>query len=789
MADYIISPYAISFDSIKEALQNYIRNKSVNTWQDFYVSGAGETIVELDAAIAAFYAFHFIIGRREAYLPTAQNYASVVGAAETLGYNVSRGHNLYIEIEIVPNATQTLAKWSVIGSYAEYDIVLIEPAILNAGEPTTVKCVIGNSQVQVITITNKDLQQFTFTANDSTDDCRLILNNQELPCATSIEEAIYDKWIMLTNVFGAVDAFYLNDGDYKYTADDKLYFQYIQRNNLKYGGINPNNLSIDIADVVDNVILIEDLRDVEDKEHIRLAAPLKHETNNVVRARKDYAKYLLAMNPNLVDVNDKDINPGLIALTYLKSERDENSILTQAEKEAYVKTIMSLCPDGVAKAFIEDPIKVIKSLAISLWKNPGQNISITVDKDIDAILDGYRNQLHPTFDLEQLEHDIEQLPGVKVARVNYGATEYQTNTNYKLYDIVSVPNVPVGTSEGVQYETWTFYCGKVQPNPGEEEPDWVTASTVGSTIIDNNLVWQNANKYADNIYATWEPDGKYDLYSDINVSYEIPPYKTSNTEPQWGRANLVDGNVSMSLAKTEKLAEAWEHDKEYEPETCITVGSGDSVAIYKVSNIDKAKSGDTEPTWKTGSNFKETVTDNAITWVLDKYSITQTEYNCIGREWQPMTEYTKGQCIIASDIDTTYVYYITYVNSTTKLIKNKIYSVINYAGRSGSEVTWGDENVVDNNILWTQTTDPSDVVWEPNKQYKIGTIITTEENGNYVFTALIGTSGEEEPDWTSISNNTVKDNNIVWYRLDNNTAIPLQWNEYLDLSFTSKIVG
>ena len=62
MADFIISPYAISYNSIKEALQNYIENKSeaTNTWKDFYASGAGETILELDAAVAAFYVFHFI---------------------------------------------------------------------------------------------------------------------------------------------------------------------------------------------------------------------------------------------------------------------------------------------------------------------------------------------------------------------------------------------------------------------------------------------------------------------------------------------------------------------------------------------------------------------------------------------------------------------------------------------------------------------------------------------------------------------------------------------------------
>ena len=87
MADFIISPYAISFNSIKNALEAYIENKSdvTTTWKDFYTAGAGQTILELDAAVAAFYAFHFIIGRREAFLTVAQNYNSVVGGALSLG--------------------------------------------------------------------------------------------------------------------------------------------------------------------------------------------------------------------------------------------------------------------------------------------------------------------------------------------------------------------------------------------------------------------------------------------------------------------------------------------------------------------------------------------------------------------------------------------------------------------------------------------------------------------------------------------------------------------------------
>ena len=75
MADFIISPYAISFTNIKNSLQSYIQNKSdvTSTWKDFYTAGAGQTVLELDAAVAAFYAFHFINAYHRAsnhqYLP------------------------------------------------------------------------------------------------------------------------------------------------------------------------------------------------------------------------------------------------------------------------------------------------------------------------------------------------------------------------------------------------------------------------------------------------------------------------------------------------------------------------------------------------------------------------------------------------------------------------------------------------------------------------------------------------------------------------------------------------
>ena len=907
MADLIISPYAISFNSIKNCLQSYIQNKSdvETTWKDFYVSSAGETILELDAAVAAFYAFHFIIGRRESYLTLAQNYNSVVGGALSLGYNCSRGHNVHIRLNITPAQSQTLSKWTVIGSYAEYDVVLLEDVILNKGIPTNVSCVIGNSSAQSVKMTSSDLQQFVFTSENTTDDVRLILTDREVPFATELKEAVNDKYILLTNPYGSVDVFYLNNGLYNYGPSDVLYLQYIERNNLQFGSLSKSNLAIDIATVVNDMTLIEDRLDKEDKEHIRLAAPIYHETNNVVRARKDYKKFLLETNPLILDTNDKDINPGLIALTYLKKYDSQSgtSLLTEQEKQNYVKSIMDCCPDGVAKAFIEDPVRVVRSLAINIWKKSDENIEATLEDDIETILDTFRNRLAPVLDLQQIEHDIEQLKGVKVARVDLGAREYSTNTKYKLYDVITVPKIQVGT----ELQTWTLYAGKIQSKTGEEEPDWATAGQVGDQIQDNNFIWENSNKYAQSLNAVWKKDGSYELYSDINVGYTVAPGCTLKTPPLWGSQLQKDGNITWNMIKNyiSKLAvradntkyslnqqvivkqdpeqaiynaikithksskeqpywsidrlnetvsdnaitwqykyNAWRTSYNYLTGDVIAVGKDDKVYVYRaltdgqsgeecpldgnspiadntvnwylintfdgftqweankeiplnswisandklfnVIDIDNITSGEST-VFYTGA-WQEEIVDNNITWHIDTYEVDETVHNCIGGEWKGETPFEENQTIICSSTSTTYIYQVSYVGTTEIQAENVIFSVVNYAGTtSKTEPEWGPENVEDNDILWTKTDNISDIGWEASTSKRHGDIITTA-HGNYVFSSVLGTSGNVTPDWTGIQNNQVIDNNITWVRISDALTMALQWNEYLDLKADSPTI-
>ena len=632
MANFIISPYAISYNSIKEALQNYINDKNVSsvvdTWSDFYTAGAGETIVELDAAVAAFYAFHFIIGRREAYLPVAQNYSSIIGGAEGLGYNASRGQNVHMAIKLKSYVTQTLTKWTVIGSYGDYDIVFLGGIVrdengkiveitdqtpLLADEETEIAVVIGNSTAQSIVITSKEIQQFTFTAEDTTDDCRLILTDKEVPFSSELKDAVNDLYITLTNSYGSVDVFYLNNGQYKYDTQDTLYLQYIQRNSLKFNSVKEDTIDIEDFGLLLDFSMITDNIPVQDKESVRLSASIYHETNNVVRARRDYAKTLQQQNQlSLIDVNDHDVNPGVIAITYLKNDRDR---LTQTEKETFMEQCVKACPDGVADVFIEDPIPVYRTLSITLWQQTGESIPTDIDSYIQDALNKYRNQLSPTLDFEQIENDLEKIPGVKVARVSLDAQEYQTETDYKMYDIVTVEDIPVPTEQGIELQTWNVLCYRIKSNSGNYEPDWSSATEPGETVIDNDIVWLNSNKYVSSVPYRWKQNDTFNLYSDVAVGYNIYPKCTSYTQPAWDKLTIIDGNVTFNRVKTyDYLLRNWAKNTRFALGEYVLFNKETKYGVYKVKEL-LHKTG-TAVDWTTAQNINDVVYDNAVTWTM-----------------------------------------------------------------------------------------------------------------------------------------------------------------------------
>lgn len=679
MADFVISPLAVSFESIKNNLQTYVLNKPENeSWKDFYASAAGETVLEIAAALGAFYAYHMIIGRRESYLPLAENYTSIVGLAENNGYSCNRGTNLQISINIVPNQTITLPKWTIVGSYAEYDIVLTKDVILNKGIATDIDVVIGNLLSESTTVTTNKLTQFSFYNSETTETIRLLLNDTEVPLSTEIKDLLNDKYVGLTNVYGSIDVFYLQAGDYKYNPNDTLSIEFIQRNNVTLNSFASSNLSIDYASQINECTLTADLVDIETKEQIKLKAPLYHETSMVIRSRKDYPKYLLLANDNLIQANDRDINPGLIELTYLKKDY---SSMNDEEKQRWLDAIEESRPSGVARATISDPIRITKNLKIRLWKSDNEIISTTVNDEIEAILNNYNNKFETILDLNQIEHDIEKISGVKIARVSLEQIEWEPNTQYNNLDTLSINNN-------------TFYVSDFLHKSGTVEPEW--PQQIDETVTDNEIVWVKVKDYESSTVHTWQPNTAYSKFDYIRKDVLTDgTYATSGlAEPAWGTQQVYDNNIVWTL--TDEVSDnIWYPRRAYFLGDVIKVTQSDlidgepvqTIYYYKCASCYKyeesnifmvqdfiSKSSSSQPDWTSSIVY-----DGNIIW-------TKTDVASTDKSWAPSSYFKLGDSIKVND---------------------EYFIATSFLGNSGnSEPDWSSPdngNVYDGNIIWTIT--------------------------------------------------------------------------------------
>ena len=603
--NFIINPTQISFDEIRTALETYVASKPADeSWQDFYVSGAGQTIIEIAAALGAFYAYHFIAGRRESFLSVAQNYSSLVGIAENLGYSTSRGDNLQMSINIVPNQTVTLSKWTIIGNYTEYDLVLTEDIILNQGIATNVPVIIGNLMEEVINVTTNQLTQFSFsnpnvTDTNVTDTFRLLLNGQELPTSTNIADALNDRYVTLTNSFGSMDVFYLQQGQYLYKSGDSLSLQFIERNSLDRSSFSNSNLTIDYASQINESTVIENRTDVESIDSIKIKAPIYHETSMVIRARKDYSKYLQLAHPQIIQANDMDIYPGLIAITYIKND---GTNLSEEEKQYWLDQIEESRPSGVAKAIIQDSVIVNKTLNISLWRAADSNISSTVSDTIDEILSSYENVFEVDLDLNQIEHDIEDLDGIKIARVELASSNWKASTTYDLYDQITVDDD-------------TFYVSGFIYKTGQSEPTW--PSEIGETVVDGDIIWELVDEYQQITIDTWEANTAKERFDYIKVQdddiriFMVKDYvnKSGSSTPSWGETYVYDNKLVWEQVSGVTTEATWEANTIYHIGDIITTGT----YLYKVINY-RGVSGTSTPTWTDVENG--TVTDNNLIWTL-----------------------------------------------------------------------------------------------------------------------------------------------------------------------------
>ena len=114
--EVIIKNKSQSFEQIVIDLNVYLRSlPDWASWQDYFKTGSGQTIIELIAGLGT-QLFYFInIQRQENYLQTAMNRSSVIGIAQMLGYSAGRGNAVKARITVTPNQTGVFNKFTVIG--------------------------------------------------------------------------------------------------------------------------------------------------------------------------------------------------------------------------------------------------------------------------------------------------------------------------------------------------------------------------------------------------------------------------------------------------------------------------------------------------------------------------------------------------------------------------------------------------------------------------------------------------------------------------------------------------
>jgi hypothetical protein len=431
----IVDPTSVSFNQIKADILAYVQAKpDYASWQDFYDSGAGTTLIELLSGFATYLQFSIVSSRRETYLAHAAQRSAVAGVSETLGYSMSRGKNVQLSLNVTPTSTRLIKKMDIIGSYGDYDVVaLADYSFTNTVPITGVLATIGNKKTEDVTLESDAVVILRFISPNVSNDIRLTLQGAEVPHTSNMFDLINDTYVAVSNALGAVDVMYLNKGGYTqtiggvitsatvtypYTTNDVIQLQYVELAEFTwvqatlvfdYGTVT--NLSTALT----SPYVAPELLDTS-----RVLAPLRHETNGVVKGRADFKKLLqieaTALVGDIVDTNATDTSPAVVNMSYVKNDE---TLLTSQEKSDLLDVLDNYRPFGVEQATITDPTSVTMLMDITItagvaFASVGQ---VQLDADIAAIIILYEKKLAELIDLAIIEKAVEALSYVTIARV------------------------------------------------------------------------------------------------------------------------------------------------------------------------------------------------------------------------------------------------------------------------------------------------------------------------------------------------------------------------------------
>lgn len=732
---------SLSITSAFNSIVNYFRSQENNSkWRELSNGSEGTFLIRLLANVMSTLSYRIVAQSRENYLSTAALTSSNVGIAVNLGYSAFRGSNLKRQVQLIPDGTYTLPKFSVLGSYNDdYSILALDDIDLKEGVPTTIRTVVGNLKEESFVAGTSDVKIFSLFTTGISEDYVLFKDSDEVPTTKVIKEMTEDKYLVRTNPYSSVDIAYLNTfstARYKYGTGTEITIRYVELADVP---VAPYTSSMFNYGTIGDVITISPYLPFESVDSLKVTAPLDHETQNLIRSKVDYANRLRQIIPSTIETNYKALTPEYTLITYLK---DDSTLLTgtrvvpgdtNATRERLENTEVSQVRGlleqenffGTPLPDITVPRREVAAIKISLaLKTKYKNVS-DINLDIDNIFKNYYNKaLAVTFNVYDLERRLEELSYVKYARVGFTINERVTNTNYQLGHIV--------------YKDGNYYrASKILGYTGVTEPEngWGVPINPG-TPIDTDTIIQDGSIY-------WR------------CFKRLP--------------NMPDAYISKRKPSTQ-------------------FGIGDYMYLdqypdYMFKCVDLAKNaGGTTPNTSL-YELGDFIVDGGIVWVVkDRTSEAAT--------WTSMAQYQLGQTVNAlGDYSLECVSY----TGTTGTDEDLEFELYEYDIIPGSQTT-NTFSVEGNKTYYFRTNDPVEAKYYGG--YTTFVVVSSVYDDGVTLVTVTryqdGTEDQIDPNKNyttlTVQKRGTVDGGILWTLIDNTEEITYDWNSFVNFSHELEIL-
>jgi hypothetical protein len=149
-----LSPMAIASE-LQEAVSNM---PDAQSWNNYFEGGAGRTIIELIAGSQAIKNHYNLMRVRESSLQFAKLDSSITELAINKGVYRPPAKSLKLEITFIPRTSGHLKTGDIIGSYKNYNLIVLEPVSYVYSHNAKVLCTVG--KVDHCTFDILDPQEF-----------------------------------------------------------------------------------------------------------------------------------------------------------------------------------------------------------------------------------------------------------------------------------------------------------------------------------------------------------------------------------------------------------------------------------------------------------------------------------------------------------------------------------------------------------------------------------------------------------------------------------------------------